>query len=81
MNGRGPMGTALMLSSPRIGQRVQVWYRWPVRTWMPLHGQTGEIVCVSRAVKCRNHGVVIDGVLYVVPCGNLRNPIGGDASG
>ena len=62
-----------MLSCPKIGQRVQVWYRASLRSLMPLHGRVG-IVRVSSRGKPRNHGVEIDGVTYVVPCGNLREP-------
>ena len=57
-----------MISNPRMGQMVQCWYR--VRA-MPLHGKIGTVEIVSQG-KPRNHGVRIDGVLYVIPCGNLR---------
>jgi len=58
---------------PRVGQRVQVWYAKRTRFCAPLHGKVGTVVVVSRG-KPRNHGVEIDGKLYVVPCGNLRRP-------
>jgi len=64
-----------MLSSPRSGQSVQVWYAKKKRAHMPLHGQVGQIEVVSRARRCRNHGVRIDGRLYSVPAGNLRTSI------
>ncbi len=62
-----------MICAPRIGQRVQVWYRRELAPHMPLHGRTGEVVRASRG-KPRNHLVRIDGREYVVPCGNLRAP-------
>jgi len=57
-----------MMLNPRIGQRVQCWYK---NRALPLHGKIGIVTVVSRG-KPRNHGVTIDGMLYVVPCGNLR---------
>lgn len=60
-----------MLANPRPGQRVQVWYRRDRAAFMPLHGKLGSVVVVSRG-KPRNHGVKVDGAVYVVPCGNLR---------
>ncbi len=63
-----------MISNPNKGQRVQVWYRAGMRDWMPLHGKIGEVEIVCKARKARNHGVLIDGKVYAVPCGNLRNP-------
>jgi hypothetical protein len=45
-----------------------------MRDWMPLHGKIGEVEIVCKARKARNHGVLIDGKVYAVPCGNLRNP-------
>lgn len=59
-----------MVSSPKVGQRVQCWYK--DRT-MTLHGRFGIVVIVSRG-KPRNHGVEINGTVYVVPAGNLRPP-------
>lgn len=60
-----------MLSNPKVGQRVQVWYGRRSRALMPLHGRTGTLIISSRG-RPRNHGVLIDGSLYVVPAGNLR---------
>ena len=60
-----------MLSYPVPGKRVQVWYRAGYRDRMPLHGKTGTVAIRSRG-RPRNHGIQIDGRLYVVPCGNLR---------
>lgn len=60
-----------MLLNPRIGQRVQVWYRAGVRDHVPLHGKIGTVVIRSKG-RPRNHGIEIDGMIYVVPCGNLR---------
>lgn len=59
-----------MLLNPRLGQRVQVWYR-PSLRWLPYHGKFGVVTVVCRG-KPRNHGVRIDGVDVAVPCGNLR---------
>lgn len=58
-----------MLLNPRKGQRVRCWY---ADRSMPLHGRVGVVRVVSRG-KPRNHGVIVDGRLYVVPCGNLRS--------
>ncbi|MFP4141490.1 MAG: hypothetical protein ACLFVH_13195 [Phycisphaerae bacterium] len=71
-----------MLSHPRIGQRVQVWYAVKPRRkggiakadLMPLHGQFGVVRVVATGPGPRNHGVEIGGELYVVPRGNLRRP-------
>ena len=60
-----------MMTNPRIGQRVQVWYRADMRPIMPYHGRVGIVRIASRG-KPRNHGVEIDGRVVVVPCGNLR---------
>lgn len=60
-----------MLANPKQGQRVQCWYRRDRAAFMPLHGKLGSVVVVSRGTP-RNHGVEVDGAVYVVPCGNLR---------
>lgn len=60
-----------MLSCPKVGARVQVWYRVSLRAFMPLHAKVGIVVVSSRG-RPRNHGIEIDGVLFVVPAGNLR---------
>lgn len=62
-----------MIVNPRIGQRVQIWYRAGLRDAMPLHGRVGGVEVRSRG-RPRNHGGRVGGVLYVVPCGNLRVP-------
>jgi hypothetical protein len=59
---------------PRIGQEVQVWYNKRLAPHMPLHGKVGTVRVVARGKGPRNHGVMIDGALWVVPCGNLRPP-------
>ena len=38
---------------------------------MPLQNRIGTVELVGRR-RPRNHGVRIDGKLYIVPCGNLR---------
>ena len=62
-----------MLMNPRVGQRVQVWYRAALRGYMPCHGRVGAVVVPCRG-RPRNHGVLLDGetVARAVPCGNLR---------
>ncbi len=62
-----------MISSPKVGQRVQVWYRKERAPHMPWHGRIG-IVEISSRGKPRNHLINIDGTTVVVPCGNLRKP-------
>lgn len=62
-----------MIANPRPGRVVQIWYNQRVAPTMPLHGKIGIVAIASRG-KPRNHGVMVDGVLWVVPCGNLRNP-------
>jgi len=37
---------------------------------MPLQDRGGTVVVVGRG-KPRNHGVMVDGELYCVPCGNV----------
>jgi hypothetical protein len=61
-----------MLANPRIGQRVQVWYRKSLAAEMPLHGKVGTVAIRIPNGRIKNHGVVIDGKLYAIPCGNLR---------
>ena len=63
----------MMIVNPRKGMVVQCWYNKRVAHTMPLHGKIGTVAIVSRG-KPRNHGVQIDGQLWVVPCGNLRAP-------
>jgi hypothetical protein len=59
-----------VLLNPRRGQEVLVWYRAGLRDTMPYHGRRGTVAVVSRG-KPRNHGVLIDGGMVVIPCGNL----------
>lgn len=60
-----------MLANPRVGQRVRVWYGKHYAHTMPLHGKLGTVAIASKG-KPRNHGVMVSGTLYVVPCGNLQ---------
>lgn len=63
-----------MISNPRLGQRVQLWYGKPHREVMPHHVRLGTVEIVGRA-RPRNHGIRLDGgPLVVVPAGNLREP-------
>lgn len=59
-----------MLSSPRIGQVVQIRYNRRIRGLMPLHGKHGVVIARSRG-KPRNHLVSVEGGYHVIPCGNL----------
>lgn len=61
-----------MMANPKVGQRVQVWYRKSLALTMPLHGKVGTVEVVIPNKRVKNHGVRIDGKLYAVPCGNLR---------
>ena len=61
-----------MIARPKKGQRVQCWYNKRLASWFPLHGKIGVVVIVARGRGPLNHGVLIDGQLYGVPCGNLR---------
>jgi hypothetical protein len=63
-----------MISYPRQGQSVQIWYGRLYRDMMPLHGRVGQVRIVSRGPGPRNHGVEVDGQVYVIPRGNLRLP-------
>lgn len=59
-----------MLSSPKIGARVELRYRQSFRSVMP-HGQRGNVVIVGRS-RPRNHAVKLDsGRVAIVPAGNL----------
>lgn len=60
-----------MIRHPARHQSVIVHYAAPARPARPLHGKTGIVVIVSRG-RPRNHGVLIDGVIYAVPAGNLQ---------
>lgn len=64
-----------MIANPRVGQVVRIRYNAKVRASRPLHDRVGTVVVASRG-KPRNHGININGVVYVVPCGNLM-PEGG----
>lgn len=80
-----------MIVNPRLGMPVQIWYKKALASYFPLHGKVGRVVIVGRYRKApkvgvavegcrqrgpRNHGVEVDGIVYVVPCGNIR-PIKG----
>ena len=61
-----------MLVYPKVGTPVQIWYKRSLAAWFPLHGRVGVVRVVAKGKGPRNHGVLVDGQLYVVPCGNLR---------
>jgi len=74
-----------MMANPRAGQRVRIRYAARKRRFMPLplHDKVGTVVIVGKG-KPRNHGVEIDGELYVIPCGQLMKdppPARGPAAG
>lgn len=60
-----------MVSRPKRGQRVIVRYKKSLKAWFPLEGQIGTVEIVCLAQRCRNHGILIQGKLYAIPCGNL----------
>lgn len=61
-----------MISTPRIGQRVRIYYRRDVAPHMPHHGRTGAVAVAGRA-RPRNHAVQLDdGPIVIVPAGNLQ---------
>ncbi len=60
-----------MISNPQKGTSVVVRYKKSLKHWFPLEGKTGVVVIVCKAKRCRNHGVLIDGQMYAIPCGNL----------
>ena len=61
-----------MIVYPKQGQPVQIWYKKSLAHWFPLHGKVGTVCVVAKGKGPRNHGILVDGKLYVVPCGNLR---------
>ncbi|HNI74764.1 MAG TPA: hypothetical protein PLX65_14760, partial [Accumulibacter sp.] len=65
-------GHVVMLRCPKQGQQAQCWYAKQTRAWRPLHGLIGIVEVVGRGPGPRNHGVLIGGLLYTVPAGNLR---------
>lgn len=60
-----------MMSFPKLGTPVVIKYKKTLKSWFPLEGKRGTIAVVCKARKCRNHGVMVDGRLYAIPCGNL----------
>lgn len=62
-----------MISNPKAGQQVQCWYAQRFARLWPFHGAVGVVKIVGRG-RPRSHGVLIGGVIVVVPAGNLRPP-------
>lgn len=62
-----------MISTPRQGLRVQIWYRKRLRAVMAYHSAIGTVVVVGRG-RPRSHGIDVGGRFVVVPAGNLRYP-------
>lgn len=70
-----------MISHPKIGTVVMVWYAAKARHARPLHGKTGTVIIASKG-RPRNHGILIGGAMSVTqmiikrefyPAWNLRN--------
>ena len=60
-----------MIFHPRSGQRVRIHYAKRSASAMPHHGKFGVVRTVSRGPGPRNVGVEIDGLIVVIPRGNL----------
>lgn len=64
-----------MLTCPRVGQPVVLHYagRVVAAGAAPHHGRVGHVVARKTKGKPRNHLIRLDdGLLLIVPCGNLR---------
>lgn len=64
-----------MLSNPEVGQAVELRYSPGRRRLTHLHGKAGTVVVRGKG-RPRNHGVMVEGTLYVVPAGQLRKAEG-----
>jgi len=62
-----------MITNPRIGSEVLIRYNKRRAPHMPLHDWIATVVARSHGPGPRNHLVRVDGVDYVVPCGNLHS--------
>ena len=60
-----------MIFHPRVNQCVRIHYRKALAAAMPYHGKAGVVRIVAKGPGPRNVGVEIDGLLVVVPRGNL----------
>lgn len=58
-----------MISRPNKNQECVIWYRKSNRA-MPYHGKECTIV-IPGSGRPLNHLVSFDGILVIVPCGNL----------
>lgn len=64
-----------MVSNPKPGDRVQLWYAAARRPIAPHHGHLATVVTAAKGRGPRNHLVRTDaGELVIVPAGNLRLP-------
>lgn len=67
-----------MLTNPRPGQEVQIWYRAEMRELMRFHGCGGYVAASAPARRPgrksgpRNHLVQVGLLFLIVPAGNLR---------
>ena len=66
-----------MYANPSLGAKVRIHYgkRYALLC-QHLQDRVGDIVVVGKG-KPRNHGVMVDGEVYVIPCGNLNKIQGG----
>jgi len=60
-----------MLTNPRRGQVVVVWYRESLRVICRCHGKHGRVLAAGRG-KPRDHLVEVDNEPVFIPAGNLR---------
>jgi hypothetical protein len=60
-----------MLANPTPGQLVRIRYGKHYSSMMPYHDYLGTVHIICHARRCRNHGILINGKLVFIPCGNL----------
>ena len=63
-----------MLVNPKINQLVEIRYNPKMRggeLGTNLHGKTGRVVIAGKG-KPRNHGILIDDAVFIIPCGNIN---------
>ena len=60
-----------MIFHPQPGQHVRIHYARRSASIMPHHGRTGVVRIVANGPGPRNVGVEIEGLLVMVPRGNL----------
>lgn len=63
-----------MLVNPKINQLVEIRYNPKLRGGQLgaiLHGKLGRVVIIGKG-KPRNHGILIDNTVFIIPCGNIN---------